>query len=290
MTSPKISVVMPVYNCERYLPEAIESILSQTFDDFELIIINDGSSDRSAQVIASYLVDQRVVYEDNGSNRGLVFSLNRGIEMASADIIARMDGDDVSLPERFAHQYRFLKDHPDVVLVGSSVEQIDSEGRSLGMRSVVTGPENIRRVFFYYGPHRHPTIMVKKEAVQMIGGYRAYAPYEDIDLYFRLILSGMKTDNLPAPLLLYRIHGENFHRHIRERARTALAVKKSAIEDFGFRPNLAERLSMYMHYVLDLALNPSHKHQVETVGKWLVDHYEGLRQRVLPRFRGGHTE
>lgn len=285
MRNPRISVVMPVRDCEKYLPLAIESILSQTFDDFEFIIVNDGSTDRTDEVIRRYLQDPRLVYEDNGAKEGIVYSLNRGIEMARADIIARMDADDISMPDRFELQYRFLQDNPDIALVGSSVELIDFAGRSIGLRSVVTGPENIRRIFFYYGPHRQPTIMVRKEALLSIGGYRDYMVCQDIDLYFRLILSGMKTDNLPDVLVKYRVHGENSDRHFKKKAGIALEIKKNAIDEFSFKPSFVEHLSMYIHYCLDMTLKPSRKHQVETAAKWLVDRYEGLRRPVAGRLK-----
>jgi glycosyltransferase involved in cell wall biosynthesis len=280
LTTPKISIVIPVYNSEKYLNEAIESILAQTFKDFELILINDGSTDRTEEIIKSYMSDPRVVYEKNVSNKGIVFSLNRGIELARAEIIARMDADDVAAPERLELQYDFLRQNPEIVLVGSNVELIDSEGRSLGKRSVITGPENIRRVFFYYGPHRHPTTMFRKEAVESIGGYRDYLVCQDIDLYFRLILSGMKTDNLPAVLLKYRVHPENSDKHFREKAVIGLEIKKSAINEFNFRPGPVNYASMYIHYALDSCLSPRRKHQVETAIKSVVDRYERFRGRT----------
>ncbi len=269
--TPCISVAIPVYNGERYLDQAISSILSQTFQDFELIVVNDGSVDRSDEIIRSYADDPRLVYVANDSRMGVSFSMNRAIGLAKADVVARMDADDISVPERLEIQYRFLEEHPDIALVGSSVEFIDERGRSHGVRSVVTGPESIRKVYFFYGPHRHPTIMFRKQAVESIGGYRDYDVCQDVDLYFRLILSGFVTDNIQLPLVKYRVHPESSDKRFKEKGATSFRIKKSVIEEFGVRLSAVERASMYMHYMLDSLLSARRKHQVETFAKVLVD-------------------
>jgi glycosyltransferase involved in cell wall biosynthesis len=123
---PLISVVMPVYNAAQYLREAIDSILNQTFRDFEFIIINDGSTDRSLEIIQSYNDDRiRLI---NQKNTGLAKALNNGIAIAKSDFIARMDADDISIPERLTSQFSFLESNVDVVAVGSNAEVIDKEG------------------------------------------------------------------------------------------------------------------------------------------------------------------
>lgn len=280
---PLVSVIMPVHNCEKYLDEAVSSILDQTFEDFELILINDGSTDRSDEIVRKYLKDGRLVYEVNATKRGIVYSLNRALELSRADIVARMDGDDVSMPSRLETQYRFLQEHHDIALVGSCVEFIDESGCSRGVREVVTGPENIRRVFFFYGPHRHPTIMFRKEAVDGIGRYRDYDLCQDIDLYFRLILSGYRTDNIPVPLLKYRVHPENSDKRFKEKGVSSFKMKKDVIREFGVKLSAVNRTSMYVHYALDRCLSAERKHQVETVIKELVDRVQRCRSSALAR-------
>jgi len=122
---PLISVVMPVYNTEKFVAEAIESILAQTFTDFEIIIIDDCSTDKSWQIIQDFSEkDQRIVTIQNSENQGLARSLNKGLKIAKGQFIARMDADDISMPQRFEIQLDFLKNHPDVGVVGSTVKFI----------------------------------------------------------------------------------------------------------------------------------------------------------------------
>ena len=115
--NPKVTVLMPVYNCEKYLRESIESILNQTFKDFEFLIINDGSSDKSAEIVESYN-DNRINFVQNEKNIGLAASLNRGLDIAKGEYIARMDADDISLPERLEKQVRFMETNPQIGICG----------------------------------------------------------------------------------------------------------------------------------------------------------------------------
>ena len=124
----QLSVVMPVYNAEKYLSEAIESILQQSFEDFEFLIINDGSTDRSKDIVLQY-DDPRIIYVENDSNMGLIATLNRGIKLARGLFLARMDADDISVKDRFAKQIAFLKNNPNYRLCGSTVRIIDGKGQ-----------------------------------------------------------------------------------------------------------------------------------------------------------------
>ena len=124
---PKISVIMPAYNAEKYIKEAIDSILSQTFQDFELIVLNDCSKDSTEQIILSY-TDDRVVYLKNEVNMGVAATLNRGLAVAGGEYIARMDADDISHPERFRKQARYLDAHPEVAVLGSNLECFNDDG------------------------------------------------------------------------------------------------------------------------------------------------------------------
>ena len=273
MGNPKISVIMPVYNCEKYVGEAVSSILCQTCGAFELIIIDDGSTDRTGEIVRGFLGDNRVVYKRSDSNKGIVESLNRGLQVARADIIARMDGDDVAVPDRLEVQYRFLRDNPQIVLVGSFIELIDEDGRQVGHKEFRTGPENIKKVFFYYGPHWHPTIMARKAAVDAVGRYRKeYEHIEDIDLYFRLICSGYETDNIPMSLLKYRVHDDSSDMHFKEKGTLSFQLKKEIIRECGFKPTAADYISMHVHYFLDRILPAKRKRQAEGIVKSIVDH------------------
>lgn len=271
MESPGVSVIMAVYNGEKYLEEAISSILGQTYRDFELIIVDDGSTDGTRAIIEEFLDDSRVVLLGNRFNQGKVCSRNRALAAAKSDLVAIMDADDVAMPRRLELQREFLNENQDVVLVGSHVRLIDEKGCFLANREVITGSENIRRVFFYYGPHRHPTVMFRKKVVQRLGGYRRYEYCQDIDLYFRLILSGYRTDNIPMYLLKYRVHPESSDRMFREKGRISFRIKKAAIRESGVSVGPVNILSMYVHYLLDLCLSVKGKRRVESLVKSVVD-------------------
>jgi len=183
---PVVSVIMSVYNDASFLPEAIESILSQSFQDFEFIIINDGSTDASQQIIESYDDGRLVTHAQE--HQGLTKSLNGALQIARGLYIARQDADDVSLPERLAKQVEFLDSHQDVVLVGTGITLIDEHGRRL--RDYVYPSEHstlCRWLYEFTNPFPHSSIMFQRDVVQKLGGYNELFPKaQDIDLIMRL--------------------------------------------------------------------------------------------------------
>lgn len=204
---PQVSVVMPVYNARPYLSDAIESVLGQVLGDFELIIVNDGSSDGSAEVIDRYAkADSRIVVVHQ-ANQGIVSALNNGISRARGPFLARMDSDDIAMPMRFAHQVGFLRDHPDYVLVGSRVQCIDRKRRVVAEDFLLNSHEELEASLLRgCSPVAHPSVMIRREAVVAAGGYRReFQLAEDFDLWLRLLDVG-RLYNLPEVLLKYRIH------------------------------------------------------------------------------------
>ena len=210
--NPAISVILPVYNVEAYVREAVESILSQTFTDFELIIINDGSTDGSGAILRDLAAhDTRIVLVER-PNDGYVSALNEGLEMARADLIARMDADDVSMPERFALQHARMVQEPELAVLGSFSRVIDRGGGTVGLYDhfPLTPAAAMRCVEEHICPVHHPTVMMQRNAVLKAGGYRtAFCPAEDYDLWLRMIDLGYAIANLPQLLLNYRRHGAN---------------------------------------------------------------------------------
>jgi glycosyltransferase involved in cell wall biosynthesis len=195
---------MPVYNAERYVSEAINSVLAQTFTDFEFIIIDDGSTDASADIITQYK-DQRIRFIRKPRNEGLVSALNLGIELALGEYIARMDADDIALPERLEKQVAFLDSHPDVVVLGTKAWRIDPAGKIIESMVSVTRWEDVHR-YLRSGANRliHSSVMMRTEIVRKIGGYREqFRHAEDFDLWLRILEHG-KICNLPEKLMLYR--------------------------------------------------------------------------------------
>lgn len=199
---PIISVLMPVYNCALYIKEAVDSILNQTFDDFEFLIIDDGSSDDTIRIIKSY-VDSRIKLIEKVENSGISNSLNLGLSIAKGKYIARMDGDDISLPERFEKQVAFLDSNHDIILCGSWLRVIDSD-------RVIKVPENhekIKLALLKGNCIIHPSVMMRKQFLDEFSVVYNVSkePAEDYDLWVRLILIG-KLYNIQEVLLNYRIH------------------------------------------------------------------------------------
>jgi glycosyltransferase involved in cell wall biosynthesis len=199
---------MPVRNGGLYLAEAVRSVLSQTFADFEFLLIDDGSTDDAIANLPEELRgDPRLRVLDN-PQRGLVPALNFGIAQARAALVARMDADDVSLPQRFRAQVDFLDCNPCVAVVGAQVAYIDAEGRGFGhVSSFCTESEAIAEALLVRGcVLKHPTIMARREAIEAAGGYRALmAGAEDYDLWLRMS-ERARIANLPDVLLQYREH------------------------------------------------------------------------------------
>jgi len=204
---PKISVLMPVYNAQRYLAEAVESILNQTFTDFEFLIINDGSTDRSLDILQHYARQDDRIRLTSRPNTGHVKALNEMLAQAKGDLIARMDADDIALPDRFAQQVNFLDRHPEVVCVGGAHAIMDDAGRLLTWLKLPTTDQEIQqKVLAGHGSICHPCAMIRREALWAIGGYdETLMPAEDIDLWLKLGEIG-KLANLDQPILRYRVH------------------------------------------------------------------------------------
>jgi len=207
---PKTSVVMPVNNGERWLAEAIESVLAQTFTALELIIVDDGSTDASPDIIAAMSGrDSRIRAVRQPRRHGLVSALNRALALARAPLLARLDTDDIALPERLARQARSFNEQPTLVLLGTSAEKIDENGRHIGDVRRETQSERLTTLLRKSNPFVHSSVMMRTALVQKLGGYReAFLGAEDVDLWLRLSEHGTVA-NLPQPLVRYRIHGGN---------------------------------------------------------------------------------
>jgi glycosyltransferase involved in cell wall biosynthesis len=205
---PTISVVLPVYNGERYLAEAVESILAQTFADFELLIVDDGSQDRSLEILRRYAERDARIRLTSRPNAGLVPTLNEMLARARGEFIARMDADDVALPERFARELAYLRTHSECLAVGTAVEWIDPEGELLKRHVPLLGHDEIDAAHLRTREAEicHPSALVRASAFERVGVYDpALDGAEDLDLWLRIAEVG-KLANLPEPLLRYRFH------------------------------------------------------------------------------------
>ena len=206
-----VSVIMAVCNGEKFLQDAVESILKQSVDDFELLIIDDGSTDGSWEILESFAKKDSRVRLIRQKNIGLTKSLNIGLRHARGELIARMDGDDLCLPNRFSTQLDFLRQNPDVVACGSNVELIDSEGYRIGVYRRPQTHDEIEEHFWsgLAGAIVHPSAMIRSDALKKIGGYNErFSKCQDYDLWFRLAEIG-RLANVPEVLLQWRQHANS---------------------------------------------------------------------------------
>lgn len=205
---PAASVLLPVYNAGNYLGKAIESVLTQSFTDFELLLLNDGSSDGSLEILERYSAKDTRCRVHSWPNRGLIATLNEGIRLAKAEIIFRMDADDICHPARFEKQMAYLDQHPECVALGSRVMLIDPDGQPIMTFVDATTHDTIDQAHFTGrgGAIPHPSAAMRKSVLTKLGGYREAFPHaEDIDLFLRLAEVGQLA-NLPEVLLDYRQH------------------------------------------------------------------------------------
>lgn len=257
MTTPRISVIMGAYNAQEYIAQAIESILNQTYTDYEFIVINDGSTDDTPNIIRRYAKsDPRIIFIDNKENQGLIAVLNQGLDMARGEFIARMDADDISLPQRFEKQVAYLDANPDVGVLGTLIHGfgvLDAPGVQI---PVVTVFDLLKQNYI-----AHPSVMLRKALLDKYNlRYNPeYIHCEDMELWSHLIFK-TKFHNIMQVLLMYRVTGNNISsknwnlqqkttEKIRDNLRRKLAASgQLRLGDFGFVSNTtsdAEKISLY---------------------------------------------
>ena len=232
--APAISVAMSVYNGERFLAEAIESVLGQRFDNFEFLILDDGSSDSTRDIISTYAaIDQRIrpIFREN---RGLVASLNQLLAEARAPLVARMDADDICHPDRFGLQKQFLDHNPEYGVVGTRCDDIDENGAPWPLNAV---PHPLTHEGFLQAIERnepllcHPSVMFRRKLVLGVGGYHgAFRHCEDLDLWLRLA-TVTKLGNLKDSLLRYRHYANQVSSRHATESQTGAAVAKLAYRE-----------------------------------------------------------
>lgn len=237
---PLISVVMPAYNAQRHIRQAVESILRQTFTKFELIIINDASTDKTLQIIRSLSKkDIRIKIVNNDMRLDIAGSLNRGIRLARSNIIARMDADDIAVPHRLERQYACITKSEKIAVVGADILIIDASGNHIGTRKYPRSSRELKKCLFRYSPFAHPVVMLRKNLFEKVGKYNPkYSPTEDLDLWFRL---GRKYEfvSVPEQLLKYRVYKKSSsHSALKKLELLVFQIRLQAIKKYGYRPGL----------------------------------------------------
>ncbi|QDU56902.1 Putative glycosyltransferase EpsE [Aeoliella mucimassa] len=242
---PLISVIMPVYNAERYVAEAVESILAQTCGDFEFLIVDDGSSDRSLAILEKYASKDKRIRLKSRANTGYVVALNEMLADAEGEFIARMDADDISLPERFEKQIAYLQEHPECVVLGTNTVLVDDGGWDIRPGFHQYGHEAIdgHHLTSLGGCVSHPSVMMRAAAVAQVGGYRVECcPAEDVDIFLRLGEIG-QLENLTECLLKYRMHPKSVSRTNAARQRNIVAIAQSQARSRRNLPEVSSELA-----------------------------------------------
>ena len=236
--SLRVSVLMAVHNGERHLSEALDSVLAQTLADFELVVVDDASTDGTAAMLDAYAErDDRVVVIRNAENLRLPASLNRGLAQCRAPLVARADADDVNLPERLERQVAFLDRHPDVGVVGCAFRKMDEAGHLLNTVRYATDHEAIRTRQLFLSSFLHPGVVFRASVVRAVGGYdEAYWTAQDSDLWTRL-RDRTRFANLPDVLVHYRVHSNSIVRtRGDEGRRLSINVTRGPLEEILGHP------------------------------------------------------
>lgn len=234
--TPRVSVIMSTHNDRKYLPLAMESVLQQTFTDFECIIVDDASTDDTAQILLRY-ADPRIRIIRHDRNVGLTRSLNEALALSRGTYVARMDGDDIALPDRFEKQVTFLDEHPDVGLVGTAFMYIDAENAVTGSEPVFVTDEEIRSRLLKHNCFGHGTVMARRAILQAVGGYdESFRFSQDYDLWLR-IAERAPVANIADKLYCWRRTSEAIStRHTEEQEAFAIRARQNAIDRGIIRP------------------------------------------------------
>ncbi|MFA6391480.1 MAG: glycosyltransferase [Patescibacteria group bacterium] len=275
---PIISVILPVYNGEKYLRESIESIRNQTFTAWELIIVNDGSSDKSA-IIAQAMSsdDPRIKYFEHSQNKGLPNTLNTGLQKVSGKYIARMDQDDISLPDRFERQYHFLEQNPDIFLVGGGYAPFNNQGHRID----IFHPESSLEIAWKFITNTyfcHPSVMFRKEIINKIGEYPNTGA-EDF-AFFSKIVHKYKCTNLKRIVIQYREHPENLSHQTKDKI--LASVKETFHENFIFYTNCLCNADIFYRYQSENKLTIKNLLKINRINHIIIKKIQ--KQYQLPYF------
>jgi len=247
--SPRVSVLMPVFNGGPYLAAAIESVLAQTFEDFEFVIVDDGSTDGSADTIAGFAAGDRRIRAYRKDNSGLSDTLNRGLVEACGDWIARLDADDIMLPRRLERQTAFVLTDPAIVAAGSYYDIIDKSGaRCATLRPLPRSRDELQRFLEAREPlaFTHPTMIYRRDVAVSLGGYRSeYYPCDDTDLFARMLATSGVILIQPEILTLYRVHGGT----ISQVEKTQMFMKRHFIYHNFYRERAGRSAVPYEEFV-----------------------------------------
>lgn len=239
-----VSVVMPAYNAEKFIGEAIESILSQTFKDFEFIILDDCSKDKTWEIIQEYAKkDERIIPVKNEKNLNIALNRNKGVEMAKGKYVVWADADDISKPDRIEKLFNYMESHPEVGICGSNFQSFSGD-KLMDTREFFEDDDLLRKNIFKFSPVAQPTAIVRKACFDKVGYYNpSYPPAEDIDLSFR-VGEYYKFGNISEVLLMYREHPNSAtYTRTRKQIASTLDVRASYFGSDAYSPKILDYLA-----------------------------------------------
>lgn len=259
--SPLVSVVMPVYNAAGYIGESIESILNQTYKNFEFIMVDDRSSDDSYKIMKRYArkYPKKIKVILNCHNHHSANAVSKAIALAKGQFIARMDADDIALPNRLEKQVAYLLKHKKTVAVGTQCLLIDSDGAIIGEKKFPTAFKDIYNYIYSFCPAQQPTLMINRKKLPKDFQYydHGMTPVEDVEFLFKLFQHG-NVENMPDYLLMYRIHGKNSSLvNFKRSFFLTLISRIRAVYYYGYRPTVGGVITTFAQAITILLLPQS---------------------------------
>lgn len=256
--NPKVTVLIPAYNTEKYIGTAIESILNQTFKDFELIIVNDCSTDNTLNILKDYeKKDKRIKILSNKVNQKTARTLNTGLREAKGEYVARLDADDWSYPDRLEKQVKFMDENPDIVLSSGNMEICDSKLNKRKISNLPTSDESIRKVFLQYNPTVSPAMIWKRKLSEEIGGFSTNTVFEDYMLFMDMSSKG-KVANLKDVLIKYRVlNTSTSSTKMREAHLSTIQIALTGNLKYGYPITLKTRIIMMLRFIVAFSVPPS---------------------------------
>jgi len=256
----KISVITPAYNAGKFIAEAIESILNQSFRDFEFIIIDDCSKDNTAKIIMDYQKkDHRIKYYKNSKNLGIAGNRNKGISLATGKYVVWQDADDISLPDRLKRQYEFMENHPEVGICGGYLQFFDENGDK-GIRKYATQDAELRKNIFRFSPVAQPAAIIRRECFKKIGEYDLqWPPAEDLDMSFR-VGSKYQFANIPKVIIQYREHQNSAtFKKLRTTETNTIQIRRKYSRGWNYNITFIDIIYNLMQYVSVFIIPPKIK-------------------------------
>lgn len=289
--NPLLSVVMPAYNTQNYIAEAILSVVNQTFQDFELLIIDDASTDNTVEIIKklqSKYHKIKLIQLKLNQNCGGDKCANVGLVAATGKYIARMDADDISEPKRFEKQIKFMEKNPGVFLVGSNANVINSKGKIIGEKNEPLASKDIYKSYFGFHPLIHPTCMFRRilKNGKSFEYEIKYSANNDYYTFFRLICNGYKFVNLEEKLLKYRIHDHNAtYVNVKEKFVNSLKIRLSMILNQGYRPSLKNLILLAVQTLVVMVLPERLLLKIYFIAKGIIKKEDILPSLSLPTLK-----